>query len=130
MGTALCRHAALHRAAAPADARILASSLWKIALFWAALFVAPFAAVHGAGSAAQSIVHALLAEYLTFIILLTALYTVAGGLCIRGNLHGSPVMNTGLLALGTLLASVMGTTGAAMLLIRPLLRANDNRRHT
>src|SRR5260364_133131 len=59
-----------------------------------------------------------------------ALYTVAGGLCIRGNLHGSPVMNTGLLALGTLLASVMGTTGAAMLLIRPLLRANDNRRHT
>src|SRR5260363_230352 len=81
-----------------------AGMLLSIALFWAALFVAPFAAVHGAGSAAQSIVHALLAEYLPFIILLTALYTVAGGLCIRGNLHGSPVMNTGLLALGTLLA--------------------------
>jgi Na+/H+ antiporter NhaD/arsenite permease-like protein len=48
---------------------------------------------------------------------------------VHGNLHGSPRLNTGILALGTLLASVMGTTGAAMLLIRPLLRANDNRRH-
>src|SRR4029079_14718585 len=52
-----------------------------------------------------------------------------GGIHIRGNLHGSPGLNTRLLALGTLLASAMGTTGAAMLLIRPLLRANDNRRH-
>lgn len=47
----------------------------------------------------------------------------------RGNLHGSPRVNTALLALGTALASIMGTTGAAMLLIRPLLRANDNRKH-
>jgi Na+/H+ antiporter NhaD/arsenite permease-like protein len=73
--------------------------------------------------------HALVAEYLPFIVLLTALYTVAGGICLRGNLHGTPRVNTAILALGTVLASVMGTTGAAMLLIRPLLRANDNRRH-
>ena len=63
------------------------------------------------------------------MILLLALYTVAGGIHVRGNLHATPALNTGLLALGTGLASVMGTTGAAMLLIRPVLRANDNRRH-
>jgi Na+/H+ antiporter NhaD/arsenite permease-like protein len=74
-------------------------------------------------------VHALLEEYIPFIVLLTALYTVAGGICVNGNLHGTPKLNTAILALGTLLASVMGTTGAAMLLIRPLLRANDNRKH-
>jgi len=60
---------------------------------------------------------------------LLALYTVSGGIHIRGNLHGSARVNTGILALGTVLASIMGTTGAAMLLVRPLLRANDNRRH-
>jgi Na+/H+ antiporter NhaD/arsenite permease-like protein len=54
---------------------------------------------------------------------------VAGGIVIRGNLHGSPRTNLTLLAIGTALASVMGTTGASMLMIRPLLRANDDRRH-
>jgi Na+/H+ antiporter NhaD/arsenite permease-like protein len=54
---------------------------------------------------------------------------VAGGIYVRGNLHGSPVLNTSLLAIGAVLASLMGTTGASMLLIRPLIRANDNRRH-
>jgi len=77
----------------------------------------------------QQVLHALLAEYLPFVILLTALFTVAGGIYIRGNLHGSPWLNTGLLAGGALLASFMGTTGASMLLIRPLIRANDNRKH-
>jgi Na+/H+ antiporter NhaD/arsenite permease-like protein len=56
------------------------------------------------------------------------LYAVAGGICLNGDLRGSPRLNTGLLALGTVLASVMGTTGAAMLLIRPLLRANEHRK--
>src|ERR1700754_4873356 len=73
--------------------------------------------------------HAVFEEYLPFIVLLATLYTVAGGICINGNLHGTPRLNTGLLALGTLLASIMGTTGAAMLLIRPLLRANEGRKH-
>ncbi|HPZ58418.1 MAG TPA: sodium:proton antiporter, partial [Ottowia sp.] len=72
---------------------------------------------------------ALLAEYIPFILLLTALFTVSGGIYIRGNLHGSPLLNTGILLVGGLLASFMGTTGASMLLIRPLIRANDNRRH-
>ena len=77
----------------------------------------------------MNLVHALLAEYLPFVILLTALYTVAGGIYVRGNLRGSPGLNTAILAIGAVLASFMGTTGASMLLIRPLLRANDNRRH-
>lgn len=101
----------------------------KIIAVWSLLFLVPFAQVFGAHAAAANAVHALLSEYIPFIALIAALYIVAGGICVRGNLHGTPRLNTGLLALGTVLASLMGTTGAAMLLIRPLLRANDNRRH-
>jgi len=114
---------------------LLAPSLWhhhfgKIAGAWALALLLPLAATHGLHAALAISVHALVAEYLPFIILLTALFTVAGGICVRGNLHGTPALNTGLLALGTLLASIMGTTGAAMLLIRPLIRANDDRKHS
>ena len=101
----------------------------KTSAFWALAFLVPFAIHYGVGLAWREVMHTLLAEYVPFIILLLALYTVSGGIHIRGNLHGSARLNTGILALGTGLASVMGTTGAAMLLIRPLLRANDNRRH-
>lgn len=101
----------------------------KVSAAWALAFLVPFAMVFGAGSAGAGVVHALLAEYIPFIILLTALFTVAGGIYIKGNLHGSPGLNTGILAIGAVLASFMGTTGASMLLIRPLIRANDNRKH-
>ena len=101
----------------------------KLTAAWALAFLVPFAAVHGPALAGTSFVHALLAEYIPFILLLTALFTVAGGIHVRGNLHGSPLLNAGILALGAVLASFMGTTGASMLLIRPLVRANDNRRH-
>ena len=101
----------------------------KVAAFWALAFLLPFAAMFGMGTAGASMVHALVAEYIPFIILLTALFTVSGGIYIRGNLHGSPGLNTSILAIGAVLASFMGTTGASMLLIRPLIRANDNRRH-
>ncbi|MFL9922805.1 sodium:proton antiporter [Herbaspirillum lusitanum] len=101
----------------------------KIAAAWSLAFLLPFAVTYGGHAAAAGAVHALLAEYIPFIALLTALFVVAGGICVRGNLHGTPALNTGLLALGTLLASLMGTTGASMLLIRPLIRANDNRKH-
>ena len=101
----------------------------KVAAAWGLAFLLPFAWTFGAGAAGVELVHALLAEYLPFIILLTALYTVAGGIHIRGNLRGTPVLNTGLLAIGAVLASVMGTTGASMLLIRPLIRANAHRPH-
>ncbi|MBO9645753.1 MAG: sodium:proton antiporter [Pseudacidovorax sp.] len=101
----------------------------KVVAAWALAFLLPFAAVFGPALAGAQVVHALLAEYIPFIVLLTALFTVAGGIHIRGNLHGSPALNTGLLAIGGVLASIMGTTGASMLLIRPLIRANDNRQH-
>lgn len=101
----------------------------KVSAFWALAFLVPFAGLYGGGIAGQELVHTLVAEYIPFIILLLALFTVAGGIFIRGNLHGSPGLNTGILAAGTGLASIMGTTGAAMLLIRPLIRANDNRKH-
>jgi Na+/H+ antiporter NhaD/arsenite permease-like protein len=112
---------------------LLAPALWhhhygKIAAAWSLAFLLPFAAVFGASVATAQFVHALLYEYIPFIVLLTALYTVSGGIHIRGNLHGAPGLNTAILAIGALLASVMGTTGASMLLIRPLIRANDNRK--
>jgi Na+/H+ antiporter NhaD/arsenite permease-like protein len=113
---------------------LLTPSFWhhhfgKVAAAWTLAFFLPFAAVFGPAVAGASLVHALLAEYIPFIILLVALYTVAGGIFIRGNLHGSPAVNVAILAVGTVLASFMGTTGASMLMIRPLIRANDNRAH-
>lgn len=115
-------------------APLLAPGFWhhhygKVALGWAAAFMLPFGALFGVAAAAAALVHAALAEYLPFIILLTALFTVAGGIHIRGNFHGSPGFNVALMSIGAVLASFMGTTGASMLLIRPLIRANDNRRH-
>ncbi len=102
----------------------------KVAVAWSLAFLLPFAALYGADTAGTSLVHALVAEYVPFIILLIALFTVAGGIFIRGNLHGSPGLNTAMLAIGAVLASFMGTTGASMLMIRPLIRANDNRVRT
>jgi Na+/H+ antiporter NhaD/arsenite permease-like protein len=74
--------------------------------------------------------HALLEkgeEYTAFIALLAALYVITGGLHVSGSLSGTPLLNTALLALGAALASVIGTTGASVLLVRPLLRANEAR---
>lgn len=112
---------------------LFAPRLWhhhfgKITAAWALAFVLPCAIAFGPMVAGAAVAHALVAEYLPFVILLVALYTVAGGIHVQGNFHGSPGFNVGLLALGALLASLMGTTGASMLLIRPLIRANDNRR--
>ncbi len=101
----------------------------KIAAAWTLALLLPFALAFGAGETGGVLTHTLVEEYLPFTILLGALYTTAGGIFIRGNLHGSPALNSGLMLIGAVLASFMGTTGASMLLIRPLIRANDNRRH-
>jgi len=101
----------------------------KVVAAWSLAFFIPFAVIFGANLAGENLVHALFAEYIPFIVLLTALYAVSGGIFIRGNLHGSPGLNTAILAIGAFLASFMGTTGASMLMIRPLIRANDNRKH-
>lgn len=67
-------------------------------------------------------------EYAAFILLLGALFVISGGIVVRGTLAGTPGLNTALIAIGAVLASLIGTTGASMVLIRPLLRANSVRR--
>ncbi len=112
---------------------LLAPQLWhhhfgKISAFWAALLGIPFL-IAFKGTAVHEILHILLADYVPFIILLWSLYTVSGGILLRGTLQGTPVVNTLLLMAGAAMASWMGTTGAAMLLIRPLLNANRHRKN-
>ena len=113
---------------------LLAPHFWehhqgKIAAAWAVLVLVPLALSVGPGPAGRALAHTALREYIPFLLVLLALFTVAGGIVIRGNLHGSPVVNTLLLVVGTVLASIIGTTGASMVMIRPILRANDDRRH-
>lgn len=96
----------------------------KVSAFWGLLLVIPMTFTFGPGATLYEVLHAYLLEYFPFIILLLALFTISGGVRIKGYLKGTPEVNTGILLIGTLLASWMGTTGAAMLLIRPILRAN------
>ena len=77
----------------------------------------------------DDLIHQMVFDYVPFIILLTALFTVTGGIRIGGNLAAKPIVNTAFLGVGYLLASIMGTTGAAMLLIRPLIETNQERKH-
>lgn len=99
----------------------------KISAFWAFAFLIPFTIGFGFDLALYELIHVALLEYIPFIILLFSLFTVAGGVRVTGRLKGTPAVNTAILLLGTIIASWMGTTGAAMLLIRPLLNANENR---
>ena len=113
---------------------LLAPNFWhhhfgKISAFWALAFLLPFLGIFGWELALFEVLHVGLLEYIPFIILLLSLFTVAGGIRLTGRLVGTPVVNTAILLLGTVLASWMGTTGAAMLLIRPIIRANEWRRY-
>lgn len=112
---------------------LLAPEFWhhhfgKISVAWALFMAVPFTFVYK-GLAVYEILHILLADYVPFIILLWSLYTISGGILLRGTLRGTPVVNVVILMIGTVLASWMGTTGAAMLLIRPFLRANRDRKN-
>jgi Na+/H+ antiporter NhaD/arsenite permease-like protein len=100
----------------------------KVSAFWAAAIGIPFL-IAFKGEALHEILHIILADYVPFIILLWSLYTVSGGILLRGSLRGTPVVNLCMLIIGTILASWMGTTGAAMLMIRPFLRANSYRKN-
>ena len=91
----------------------------KISLFWASILIVPFVIKEGAAVAAYEILHVGLLEYIPFIILLLALFTISGGVRLKGSLVGTPLVNLAIILIGTFLASWMGTTGAAMLLIRP-----------
>ncbi len=99
----------------------------KVAAAWAILFAVPFLIAYG-GAAWHAILHIYLIDYIPFIILLWGLFTVAGGIVVRGSFKGTPVVNTVMLFIGTMLASWIGTTGAAMVMIRPVLRANAARK--
>src|SRR5690606_29757219 len=92
-------------------------------------FLVPCLMSFGSSVSLYEVLHTLLLEYIPFLAILVALFTVAGGVLVTGNLRGSPALNTGMLGIGTFIASLTGTTGAAMLLIRPIIRANDNRRY-
>ncbi|MGH7453243.1 MAG: sodium:proton antiporter, partial [bacterium] len=112
---------------------LLAPRFWhhhfgKVTAAWALVFAIPFVlAYHGA--ATHEILHIYLKDYIPFIILLWSLYTVAGGILVEGAPVGTPRTNTIMLAIGTLIASWVGTTGASMLLIRPMLRMNQHRQN-
>ena len=113
---------------------LVASEFWhhnfgKISAFWATLFILPFMLSQGWQITLYEVLHVGLLEYIPFIILLLALFTISGGVQLTGSLVGTPIINSAIILVGTLLASWMGTTGAAMLLIRPLLRANKERKY-
>lgn len=101
----------------------------KVSLFLAATFIVPFGIVYGKDLALYELAHAIILEYIPFIVLLFALYTVSGGIEIKNSFYGNPKTNTILLLLGTAIASIIGTTGASVVLIRPLLHANSHRRY-
>lgn len=99
----------------------------KAAAFWAGLTLIGLCLIAGPAKTAADLEHAIVLEYLPFILMLFAFYAAAGGVVVEGNLKGTPLVNTSVLAFGTLIAGIIGTTAASMILIRPLLRANGAR---
>lgn len=111
---------------------LLATRFWeahygKVALGWAFVTIISLMITFGFSLAKAEILRTFFHDYLPFIIMIGALYTISGGLRIESEAQATPAMNTGLLALGTFLAGWIGTTGASMLLIRPLLHMNRDR---
>ena len=100
-------------------------------MFWTISLLIPllFSNHVGFNVTLYEVLHVGLLEYVPFIILLLALFTISGGVQLKGSLVGKPIVNVLIILIGTLLASWMGTTGAAMLLIRPLIRANQERKY-
>tara|TARA_Y100001970_G_scaffold188660_1_gene229430 strand:- start:2277 stop:3713 length:1437 start_codon:yes stop_codon:yes gene_type:complete len=112
---------------------LFAENFWhhnygKVSLFWGLIFFL-FFIFNFTDYTLFYVLEVYLREFLPFIMLLLALFTTSGGILISGSLHGSPKLNSLLLLIGTILASIMGTTGASMLLIRPLIRANSWRKN-
>jgi Na+/H+ antiporter NhaD/arsenite permease-like protein len=113
---------------------LVAPGFWSarykwISLFWALAFIVPAIATFGAGVTIGAVLHTAVLEYFPFLLLLFTLFVVAGGILIVGNFIGTPYTNTSLLAFGTMAASFLGTTGASMIMLRPMIRANADRRY-
>ena len=100
----------------------------RVAVFWSLIFLIPFIIAYGFGVTGEQLAETVLGDYVPFIVLLLGLFVVAGGIHVRGTIPGTTRNNVIMLAIGTALASWVGTTGAAMLLIRPVLRSNAWRR--
>ncbi len=101
----------------------------KVSLFWGVAFFIAFAAYFGISTGMFYLLEVYMLEFIPFITLLLALFTVAGGIQLKGELAGTPKVNTVMLLIGAILASFMGTTGAAMVMIRPILKANEWRKN-
>ena len=97
---------------------------------WSLLFIIPFAVKFGAANAAETVLECLVNDYLTFIVLLFGLFCVAGNIKLEGNLIGNPIVNVVTLAVGTFFSSWIGTTGASMLFVRPIIQMNSWRKKT
>lgn len=96
---------------------------------WSLLTLITLAVTNDWTTVGATIIATALDEYIPFIVLIATLTIIAGGIRISGYLHGNPLTNIALIGAGSLLASLIGTTGAAMVMIRPLVRANEDRRH-
>ena len=96
--------------------------------FWSILFIIPFTAKYGIFTMSETVLECVVNDYLTFIVLLFGLFCVAGNITIDGEFAGSPRINTALFVFGTLLSSVIGTTGSSMLLVRPFIKMNSWRK--
>lgn len=99
-----------------------------VVLAWSLAFIVPFVMGFGAHHTAEVVLECIINDYLTFIVLLFGLFCVAGNITLEGDLAGSPRINVGLLLFGTLLSSWVGTTGASMLMVRPIIKMNSWRR--
>lgn len=99
-----------------------------VVLAWSLAFIVPFVMGFGAHHTAEVVLECIINDYLTFIVLLFGLFCVAGNITLEGDLAGSPRINVGLLLFGTLLSSWVGTTGASMLMVRPIIKMNSWRK--
>ena len=99
-----------------------------VVLAWSLAFIVPFVMGFGAHHTAEVVLECIINDYLTFIVLLFGLFCVAGNITLEGDLAGSPSINVGLLLFGTLLSSWVGTTGASMLMVRPIIKMNSWRK--
>jgi len=101
----------------------------KVSLFWWLVFISAFSVKFGIGTGSYYLLEVYFLEFIPFITLLLALFTVAGGIQLKGDLAGTPKVNTLMILIGGILASFIGTTGAAMVMIRPILKANSWRKN-
>lgn len=96
-----------------------------VVLFWILAFAIPSTIVDGVGSTLEEILECVIGDYITFIVLLFGLFCVAGNIALDGDLAGSPRTNVFMLAMGAILSSIIGTTGASMVMIRPMMKINS-----